>query len=117
MNWIKIIAALTMFGFFSNANAQVGCENEAYKQGESIFKANCASCHKINQNLTGPALAGVYDKYDRDWLYEWIKNSQALVKAGDADAAKIFNEYTRNCEENNKKNSDIACLNSKLLNS
>ena len=47
---------LSLFVVFSNANAQVGCDSEAYKQGESIFKANCASCHKINQNLTGPAL-------------------------------------------------------------
>ncbi|MGB1204631.1 MAG: c-type cytochrome [Chitinophagales bacterium] len=99
---------LSLFVVFSNANAQVGCDNEAYKQGESIFKANCASCHKINQNLTGPALAGVYDKYDRDWLYAWIKNSQALVKAGDADAVKIFNEYNKSVmTAQNLKNEQI----------
>ncbi len=63
--------------------------------GEALFKANCAACHKLYKKATGPALFEVGDKYDRDWLYKWVKNSQELVKAGDPIAVKIF-------EENNK---------------
>lgn len=62
-------------------------------KGKSLFNTNCAACHKLDKPSTGPALAGVADKYERGWLQSWIRNSSALVKSGDADAVKIFNEW------------------------
>jgi mono/diheme cytochrome c family protein len=61
--------------------------------GEQLFKANCAACHKLDKRATGPALRGVADKYDRDWLYAWIKNSQELIQSGDPTAVALFNEW------------------------
>lgn len=63
--------------------------------GEKLFKANCAACHKLYKKATGPALYGVGDKYDRDWLYTWIRNSQDMIKSGDAQAVAIFEEYNQ----------------------
>ena len=63
--------------------------------GESLFKANCAACHKMDSKSVGPALRGVADLFDRDWLHKWIRNSQALIASGDATAIKLF-------EDNNK---------------
>ena len=63
--------------------------------GETLFKANCAACHKLDKKATGPALRGVASKYELEWLNKWIKNSQGLVNSGDALAIKLF-------EENNK---------------
>ncbi len=63
--------------------------------GEALFKANCAACHKLGKKATGPALRGVGDKYDREWLYSWIKNSTAMVKSGDAQAVAIYEEYNK----------------------
>ncbi len=68
-------------------------QDAAAKAGEGLFKANCASCHKVNAKLIGPALAGVESKYEKEWLYSWIRNSQAMVKAGDPQAVSIFAEY------------------------
>lgn len=62
-------------------------------KGKELFNANCAACHKLDKKMTGPALRGVADKYDKEWLYKWIKNSGELVKSGDAQAVKIFEEY------------------------
>ena len=64
-------------------------------KGKEIFNANCAACHKLDAKATGPALRGVSAKYDKEWLYKWIKNSGELIKSGDAQAVKVF-------EENNK---------------
>lgn len=61
--------------------------------GEALFKANCAACHKMDAKAVGPPLRGVADKYDRQWLHDWIHNSPAMVAAGDAQAVKIFEEY------------------------
>jgi len=63
--------------------------------GETLFKANCAACHKLYKKSVGPALFGVAQKYDTDWLYKWIKDSQGLIASGDQQAIQIF-------EENNK---------------
>ncbi len=63
--------------------------------GKALFNAQCGACHKLDAKMTGPALRGVADKHDREWLYKWIHNSSEMIKAGDATAVKLF-------EENNK---------------
>ncbi|GGD33854.1 c-type cytochrome [Flavobacterium orientale] len=61
--------------------------------GKALFNAQCAACHKLDGKMTGPALRGVGDKYEKEWLYKWIRNSADLIKSGDDRANKIFNEY------------------------
>lgn len=63
--------------------------------GEALFKANCAACHKLDKKAVGPPLRGIAETQDRKWLHDWIHNSQALIKAGDANAVKIFEEYNK----------------------
>ena len=65
------------------------------KQGEGLFKSNCASCHKPAQRLVGPALAGIAEKYaaDKDYLYAWVRNSQKLINEGEPRAVAIYTEY------------------------
>ena len=63
--------------------------------GEKLFKANCAACHKLDKKLVGPALKGITDKREQDWLIAWIKDSPGMIKSGDKLAIQVF-------EENNK---------------
>lgn len=68
----------------------------AQEDGEKLFKSYCASCHSPGANqLVGPGLAGVNDKYEREWLYSWIKNSQDLIASGDADAIAVYEQYSK----------------------
>ena len=64
-------------------------------KGKEIFNANCAACHKLDAKATGPALRGIGTKYEKAWFYKWIHNSADLIKSGDAQAIKVY-------EENNK---------------
>lgn len=66
-------------------------------KGKALFNAQCAACHHLDRNMTGPALRGVVDKYDGDidWLYKWIKNSAELIRSGDARAVRVFNEWNQ----------------------
>lgn len=68
-------------------------DDAAVAAGKKLFNANCAACHKLNKRAVGPALKGVSAKYDKEWLYSWIKNSTAMVKSGDAQAVAIYEEY------------------------
>ena len=67
----------------------------AVQAGKKLFNANCAACHKLNKRAVGPALKGVSAKYDREWLYSWIKNSTAMVKSGDPQAVAVYEEYNK----------------------
>jgi mono/diheme cytochrome c family protein len=61
-------------------------------KGKELFNANCAACHNLDRKMTGPALRGVSGRHKKDWFYGWIKNSSALIKSGDADAVKLWEE-------------------------
>lgn len=62
------------------------------QDGQALFKANCASCHALDKDLTGPALRGVSERWpSRELLHLWIKNWGKAVKTGDAYAVKIQN--------------------------
>jgi len=64
-------------------------------KGEALFKSLCAACHRRYKKMTGPALFGVADKYDREWIYSWVKNSAAMIASGDAKAIAIYEEYNK----------------------
>jgi mono/diheme cytochrome c family protein len=64
-------------------------------KGKELFNANCAACHKLDKKATGPALRGVGAKYDAAWLHKWVRNSSALIKSGDAQAVKVYEEYNK----------------------
>ena len=63
--------------------------------GEAIFKNNCSSCHKINEDMTGPALKDIEKRRDRAWIYKWVHNSSAVVASGDKYAVDLFNKWSK----------------------
>lgn len=64
-------------------------------KGKALFNSNCAACHKLDAKSTGPALRGVAAKHEMAWLYDWVHNSSAMIKKGDAAAVKLFEENGR----------------------
>ncbi len=67
-----------------------------YAAGEKIFKGNCASCHKPDKDMTGPALAGSRARWEgKGDIYAWVKNSQAVIKSGNPYAVQLFNDWNK----------------------
>lgn len=61
--------------------------------GETLFKANCAQCHRFAENYVGPALQGVVSRWEsKELLYAFVKNSQEVI-GRNAYAKKLFEEY------------------------
>ncbi|MCF8289862.1 MAG: c-type cytochrome [Chitinophagaceae bacterium] len=62
-------------------------------KGKELFNSQCAACHKLDAKMTGPALRGISSRLTNEWLYKWIRNSQEMIKSGDAEAVRVSKEY------------------------
>jgi len=81
-----IVAILLLNTYSQNGWAQ--------EPGEQVFNTTCFACHTIGGGrLIGPDLAGVHEKRSQEWLEKFIKSSQAMINAGDAEAVALFEEY------------------------
>lgn len=69
---------------------------ERISEGESLFNANCKTCHKVHEKLVGPALANVYDRAPSiDWIVSFIGNSSKVIASGDEYAVALYEEYNK----------------------
>jgi cytochrome c2 len=93
---VRLIASLCLVSaVWSGLSAQ---DEAAIKEGKSLFKANCATCHAkdMKSKLTGPALGGVEERwadYPRADLHEWVRNSQKMVQSGHPMAAQLWADW------------------------
>ena len=95
MTILRSLAKIVSIFLFITLSSSIGNQLNA-QDGKALFSQNCASCHAVNKKLTGPALAGVEDRWpDKKNLHAWIKNNQAFLKTGDAYANKLYNEYNK----------------------
>jgi mono/diheme cytochrome c family protein len=92
-----IFITLFTFRVYAYDVAPIDMANADHKakveEGQKLFKANCAACHKVDQKLTGPALRDVWTRWEsQEKIIKWVQNSSALIKSGDAYANKVFND-------------------------
>ncbi|RZV69278.1 MAG: c-type cytochrome [Flavobacteriaceae bacterium] len=98
-----LLVFITLFSFSSQGilaqEGEAAASGGDPVAGKSLFNAQCAACHKLDKKMTGPALRNVEARLaeeeglDREWLNSWIRNSAAMISAGDAYAVKIYAEY------------------------
>ncbi len=71
----KIFAGLFLFAIVSFSNDVLA------QNGEALFKANCASCHKTDKDFTGPMLKGAREREPNpEWVYKWVANTNTMVE-------------------------------------
>ncbi|MCI1186884.1 cytochrome c [Hymenobacter sp. DH14] len=63
--------------------------------GNALFKGNCAQCHAVNEQVVGPALAGITKRRPISWILPWVKNSSKVVASGDDYAVALFNKFNK----------------------
>lgn len=79
--------------------------------GEALFKANCANCHKPDKDFTGPALQGVRGRIPSpDWVYAWIANSSIMSDAYATNLKKKWNNSVMTAFGNQFKKEDIDAI-------
>ena len=65
------------------------------KNGESLFKGNCAVCHAINEVVIGLALRLFMKGSQKSGFMPLLENSQRVIKSGDEYAVNLYNEYNK----------------------
>ncbi|WP_274474259.1 c-type cytochrome [Mangrovimonas aestuarii] len=94
---LKRLGLILLLAFSTTLTAQEGDP----AKGKSLFNTNCAACHSLDKDLTGPKLRNVEARLsdeqglDREWIYAWVRNSSGMIKSGDAYANDVFNRYNK----------------------
>ncbi len=84
----KILIILTLL-------VQVHAFASPPENGRSIFLSRCASCHNVNKQLVGPALAGVDQRRSMEWIIRFVTSSQSVIKSGDTTAVALFQKFNK----------------------
>lgn len=67
----------------------------AQDAGEQLFGTTCFACHTIGGGrLVGPDLAGVHESRSQEWLEQFVRSSQTMIKNGDPDAVALAADYS-----------------------
>jgi len=62
------------------------------EKGKQIFDSKCAACHKFEEKVVGPPLAGVTQRRTPEWIMNMILNPQEMI-AKDPAAKELFETY------------------------
>ncbi len=100
-NWLfgSGILLLTACSFADGNQGKTGAVQGAavntHHPGKDLFQSQCASCHFVNKEMTGPALQGLEERWpDTAKLYAFIRNSAAVI-ASDKYAADLWKRFNQ----------------------
>lgn len=66
------------------------------QDGAQLFADKCATCHKPDKDLTGPALKGVEERVkDKATLHAWIRNPQKVLASGNEYFNKLYLDWKK----------------------
>ena len=81
-------------------------------RGEQIFRTRCVTCHSVTGNevagALGPDLLGVTQKRDKQWLYDWLKAPDQMLKKKDPIAVSLYEQYNKLAMPNMRLNKEEA---------
>lgn len=80
--------------------------------GRELFYTHCRSCHKSNEDLTGPALKGASRRWQgKGNIYDFVRNSTAVIKSGNEYAKELFTTWKGSImTSHNLTNNEIAAI-------
>ena len=73
--------------------SDISSDPAVISKGAVTFQQSCSSCHSFEQDGIGPHLGGITEEVSAEWLSSFIKNSQAMIAAGDERAVNVFERY------------------------
>jgi mono/diheme cytochrome c family protein len=76
---------------FENKNSKVLTSTNGI--GEKLFDSNCQQCHGVIDTIIGSPLRGLVEKRGMEWIYEFVNNSEKMIKNKDSVSVQIYKHY------------------------
>src|SRR5690606_37283916 len=87
-----IFSIVLAFSSLSSFAQEIPTDAGAVSAGKQLFDTNCKTCHRVDQRLIGPPLAGVEERAPSvQWIIDFVRNSSAVIASGDEYANNLFN--------------------------
>lgn len=100
----KVFASLLFIVLISFNNTSFAAD------GEALFKANCASCHKPLEDYTGPKLQGAREREPSpEWAVKWVNNVNTMLET-DTYAKGLLAKYNVRMTNFNLKKEEIVAI-------
>ena len=100
----KVFASVLFIVFVSLGNTSFAAD------GEALFKANCANCHKPLEDYTGPKLQGARARQPNlEWAYKWVNNVNSMLET-DPYAKALLAKYGSRMSQFNLPKEDIKAI-------
>lgn len=81
-------------------------------RGEQMFRTRCASCHSLTgdepEDALGPDLLAVTRLRDKQWLLDWLKAPDQMLKKKDPLAMALYKQYNKLAMPNMRLNKGEA---------
>ena len=96
---LAMFCALGLLFTAGQAQAQKGFAVEAFAdgdigKGETIFENNCLQCHAVHEQVVGPALKNVWERWPSlESITTFIKYPQKVIDSGDPYAQGLYKKY------------------------
>src|SRR3982751_5916259 len=65
------------------------------EKGKTIFTTRCTSCHNVNAQIVGPALANVEQRQTTDWIINFVHSPKTMIQKNDKDAVALYNQFNQ----------------------
>ena len=108
MTWKTAFVVLGTAGaalLFSAGSASAQGADAQVKRGQTLWQnRGCAGCHSIGKGKgsgVAPDLAGVTQRRSKEWIHNWLKDTDAML-ASDSAAQAMLKEY-KNTKMPNQK--------------
>ena len=81
-------------------------------RGEQLYRTRCATCHTLTGHemagALGPDLLGVTRQRETQWLLDWLKAPDRMLKKQDPIAMALYKKYNNLAMPNMRLNKDEA---------
>ncbi len=99
-----LLASLFFIALISFSNTAFAAD------GEALFKANCANCHKPLEDYTGPMLQGARKRAPNpEWSVKWVNNVNTMLET-DPYAKSLLAKYGSRMTQFNLKEDEIVAI-------
>jgi hypothetical protein len=74
-------------------------------EGKKLFNINCAACHLLDKNMTGPALRGIKSRHEfpyDNYVFDFVTKEDSLNKINDSYTKVLNEEYNYDFDHNFK---------------